>query len=88
MADQVLGPVRGAQDEELRVAGHDGAAEGPWPGEHHRLTADAAGQLFPQHGRADLGPNGGHGLLFGLAPQASLELRLKLVEHATHRWRG
>jgi len=69
VADQVLGPVGGPQDEELRIAGHDGAAEGPRAGQHHRLAPDAASQLFPQHG-AELGTDGGHGLLFGLVKAA------------------
>jgi hypothetical protein len=88
VADQVLGPVCGAQDEELWIAGHDGATEDPLTGEHHRLAADAASQLLPQHGGADLGTDGGQGLLLGLVAQAGLELRLELVEHSTHRWRG
>jgi hypothetical protein len=88
VADQVLGPIRGAQDQELRIAGHDGAAEGACAGEHRRLASDAASQLFPQHGRAEFGTDGGHGLLLGLAAQAGLELRLQLVEHPTHRRRG
>ena len=88
VADQVLGPVVGPQDEELRVAGDGGATEGAGAGEHHRVAADAAGELFPEHGGAQLGADRGHGLLFGLTAQAGVELRLKFVEHPLHRRRG
>ena len=88
VADQVLGPVVGPQDEELRVAGDGDAAEGAGAGEHRRVAADAPGELFPEHGGAELGADRGHGLLLGLPPQAGVELRLQLVEHPLHRRRG
>jgi hypothetical protein len=44
----VLGAVGGAQDNELRAAGDDAAAEGTGPGDYRRVAADPAGQLFPQ----------------------------------------
>jgi hypothetical protein len=81
----VLGAVGGAQDNELRAAGDDAAAEGTGPGDYRRVAADPAGQLFPQHGGAHLGTDGGHGLLLGFAAQPGLEPRLELVEHPPHR---
>ena len=66
VADQVLGPVLGLQDEELQVAGDGDAAEGAGAGEHRHVAADAPGELFPEHGGAELGADRGHGLLLGL----------------------
>jgi hypothetical protein len=85
VADQVLGAVGAAQDEELWMAGDGAAPEDLCPGVRDHLGADPAGQLLPEHGGAELGPDRGHGLLFGLLAQALLELRLELVEHPPHR---
>jgi hypothetical protein len=88
VVDQVLRTVRGAQDKELRVAGDDAAAEGTGSGEHRGLAVDPAGELFPQHGGAHLGPDRGQRLLLGLPAQPGLELRLQLIEHPPHCRRG
>jgi hypothetical protein len=65
----VPGAVNSAQDKELRIAGDDAAAEDAGSGEHRRLAVDPAGELFPQHGGAHLGPDRGQGPLPGLPAQ-------------------
>jgi hypothetical protein len=84
----VLGAVGGPQDQELRVAGDGGAAEGAGAGDDGRLAAETAGELLPEQRGAELGADRGHGLLFGLPAEPSLELRLQLFEDPSHRRRG
>jgi len=55
VADQVLGAVAVVEDEELGIAGDDGAAEAAAAGVGDRGGACPAGELLPEHRLADLG---------------------------------
>jgi hypothetical protein len=75
-ADQVLAARGGLQDEEVGLAGGDGAAQQPRAGADDALGAGAAGELLPQRARPHLGADRRHRLLLGLVAQPGREPRV------------
>src|SRR5215218_6726484 len=66
------------------LASGDAAPERPRTREGHHLAVHPAGQLLPEHGGAELGPDRRHGLLLRFPAQPGLERRLEVVEHPAH----
>src|SRR6266568_8986221 len=86
-ANQVLGAARPVpDDEEVRVAGDQRAAEPPRASLYGNLAANPPSQGLPEQCLGSLSAQGSHCLLFRFATEARLELGFEFFEEAANGW--